>query len=492
MVIDKIMQLAREQPDKLAAVQDGRRYSYAELALWIARVRIHLQDEAIAGHGVAVLCIDRLLDAWVVGLALRSLGLTTIVAINADHIEQLQLPDIACVVTMASEDRTVLRARAELRRWHLVIVSGRYEQQAGMGQVATVASDKAGGHIMITSGTTGVYKKVLRDAEAEVSLLPLHAAINFIDGQSVVYASNFGLWTAGGYRWPLIAWSMGGAVVFHQQSDIDRPLREHPITHVFSIPTMLSSLLDKLPGDFQRNDSLHLLVTGGALPKALALAARQRLTRNICSVLASTEALTLAVTPVETDEDLHWHRIHPAREAQVVDDAHQPLPAGRVGMVRIRILDGLQGYLGDATATTEFFRDGWFYPGDLGEFAADGRLSLHGRTADVVNILGSKIATGPIERALQDRLGAEGVCVLNLRPDGDDEEIHIAVETKKPLTHEQCQAALLNELSVFARVHVHFDLIATLPRNTMGKVLRQELRRRLLTNRATAITAVIP
>jgi len=52
-------------------------------------------------------------------------------------------------------------------------------------------------------------------------------------------------------------------------------------------------------------------------------------------------------------------------------------------------------------ATRDFFRDGYFYPGDVGLFGPDGRLSLRGRVSEVVNVLGLKIATGGIEQALQ-------------------------------------------------------------------------------------------
>ena len=58
-------------------------------------------------------------------------------------------------------------------------------------------------------------------------------------------------------------------------------------------------------------------------------------------------------------EDLLWHRIHPSREVQVVDPADKVLPPGQDGFVRIRIDDGLDGYLDDPPATRELFRDGY-------------------------------------------------------------------------------------------------------------------------------------
>ena len=66
-----------------------------------------------------------------------------------------------------------------------------------------------------------------------------------------------------------------------------------------------------------------------------------------------------------------------------------------------------------------------FYTGDVGVFGPDGRMSLRGRVSDVVNVLGTKIATGGIEQALQDRLGAEGICILSLPDHHGDEQIHL-------------------------------------------------------------------
>jgi acyl-coenzyme A synthetase/AMP-(fatty) acid ligase len=188
----------------------------------------------------------------------------------------------------------------------------------------------------------------------------------------------------------------------------------------------------------------------------------------------------MAVTPLEQPDDLHWHRIHPSREVQVVDEAGNVLGPGTEGLVRVRIIDGLSGYLDDEVATRRFFRDGYFYPGDVGMLGHDGRLSLRGRASDVINVLGDKIATDPIERALQDRLGAEGVCILSIESTGADDEIHVVIQSRRPIEPPEIEVAGNAELGAIKGVPVRIVFIEKLPRNEMGKIERLVLKRQLI------------
>jgi len=250
----------------------------------------------------------------------------------------------------------------------------------------------------------------------------------------------------------------------------------HPgITHVFATPRLLSQILTAAEA-LRRDDAMRLFVGSGPLSQAVWELARQRLTSRIYTSAGATEALQYALTPIGGPEDLRWHRILPSREVQVVDEADRILPAGQVGRVRVRLLDGMrQSYLHDEEASRAFFRDGYFYPGDLGVFRSDGRLALHGRVTDVVNILGSKIAAGPIEEALQHKLGVSGVCVFSVENEAAEEELHVAIETGRPIDQTRLADALGHELQGAPIAHVHF--IAALPRNDMGKIQRDVLKK---------------
>jgi len=398
---------------------------------------------------------------------------------RAEEIGLLGLEGVSCVVTVGTEEHTQLVKQAAGAPWRPVVAAaeGLPDSYAGPIPDLPPAAHPAAGHVLLTSGTTGVFKKILRDAQAEVSTIDLHARINNIDPGSMVYVRDFPLSTAGGYRWPLMTWSEGATVVFQQGGGFERPYRLPGLTHAFATPAALAFLLRAEARNLPRNDGMRLFVTGGAMTRAMASAAREILTSQVFTVLASTEALTLGVTLLEDLDELPWHLIHPLREVQVVDEAGLPLPPGETGLVRARVLDGLSGYVGDDAASRKFFRDGYFYSGDLGTFRPDGRLALNGRVTDVVNVMGNKISTSAIERQLQDGLAANGVCVLSLPGPDCEEEVHVVIERPQKLTRAELEEISKGPLRIFPRLRFHG--VAALPRNAMGKVQRLLVKQRL-------------
>jgi acyl-coenzyme A synthetase/AMP-(fatty) acid ligase len=481
VAISRIFEQARQTPGKIALVSNGVSFSYGDFARLVEGFRQALGRQMLPTNSLAVVDVDDPLDAWSIGLALRGLGLTTVALREAEELSTLGLGSISCVVTSEADTRPASPESSVANLWRAICVPRDFRLSAMQGPVPDIPATTAipAGHILLTSGTTGTYKKILRDATMEALGIPLHAEINGISDQSVVYVANFGLWTAGGYRWPLITWSVGGTVVFHQEMDLHSPLAQHDMTHIFTTPAALEALLDGSKGALRRNDTTRLMVTGGALSRVTMERAKRLLTQQVYSVLASTEALTVAITPLNQPDDLLWHSIHPSREVQVVDEADKVLGPWQEGLVRIRIIDGLRGYYDDDTATRAFFHDGYFYPGDVGMLGDDGRLSLRGRASDVVNVLGDKVATGPIERALQEKLGVTEVCIISAKDAEGGDEIFIVVQSVKSPGHAEVQSALSSELGALKRLPVRVVVVERLPRNDMGKVKRVELRRQL-------------
>jgi len=220
---------------------------------------------------------------------------------------------------------------------------------------------------------------------------------------------------------------------------------------------------------------LLLSAAGAPLTRSLADAARVQLSPNIYSSIASTEVGILGLTRIDTAEDLDSHQIHPSIEVQIVDDSDRPLPPGRVGVIRVRAADGVNGYMDDEEGSRQIFRHGFFYPGDLGEFAANGRLVLHGRASSVIMVRGNKLPAEPIERALQEKLSAEAVCIVSMPGDSDLEDVHVVIQPRGAIGVAEVRAAIGASLPLSGAIRIH--TIREMPRNEMGKIDRIAVRR---------------
>jgi acyl-coenzyme A synthetase/AMP-(fatty) acid ligase len=276
-----------------------------------------------------------------------------------------------------------------------------------------------------------------------------------------------------------MTWSPSGAVVFEQTAAWWRALAWPGLTHEVVTPWQLGQLMDLDPSAFIPRPGLQLMVTAGALTPALADETVRRLTPNILIDVASTETSIWAAALARSPDDLRWQAPFDDRPVEVVDEAGEPVPVGRYGIVRMRTKDiDPLAYLGDPAATAAAFKDGWFYPGDLGILRADGRLSLQGRNADVIVAAGEKRPAAIWEQALQERLACEAVCLVSGAFASGVEELHVFVETRRPIPSAELAAAVRETLVGFAEYRVH--PVASLPRTPTGKVRRLALTQMLI------------
>lgn len=78
-------------------------------------------------------------------------------------------------------------------------------------------------------------------------------------------------------------------------------------------------------------------------------------------------------------------------EVEIVDDNLHPRKPGELGTVRVRNTYMVDGYVNAPDATQKAFRDGWFYPGDIGCWGPNGDLDILGRDDEVLNVGGYKM-----------------------------------------------------------------------------------------------------
>ncbi|MFI4933215.1 MAG: class I adenylate-forming enzyme family protein [Caulobacterales bacterium] len=481
MIAELIFDWARKTPDRTAIVVNGQPCSYRSFAEFIAVARGFFARRDCVGPGVAVVASHHLVDFWVISAALRSLGLTTIAAQSVEAIGQLGLPGLRFVVTTVGENWEGLEQLCATKGLRLLKMDPEGEAPLDLDAAAPC---QPGGHILQTSGTTGVYKNVLIDPSFEPEFTRRRVHDSGVTRDSVVNLFGMGGWTGGGYKSAVAVWWVGATAVIDQRSVRHLALLYPGITHALLTPAMLDAILAAPEGSFPRNPAMRLNVTGGTLTQTQIDAAKARITPQLYNGLGATETSTFGYTPLDTPDDHRWHLLVPGVAVEIVDDFDQPLPRGELGRVRVSTKGGPTSYLHDEEATRAFFKDGFFYPGDLGVIRADGRMALHGRFTDVINMNGLKISPAPVEDRLREALGVRGVCLLSMQNERGEEEIHVIIESRIPIDSRELSAALRLELSGFPQGHVHY--VPALPRNSMGKLLRLAAREQAVARMAAA------
>ncbi|MHA6764369.1 acyl-CoA synthetase [Streptacidiphilus sp. PAMC 29251] len=138
------------------------------------------------------------------------------------------------------------------------------------------------------------------------------------------------------------------------------------------------------------------------------------------------------------------------------------------------------GYLGrpDADAETRT-ADGWFRTGDVAVIGPDGFHRIVGRASvDLIKSGGFRIGAGEVEAALRDHPAVLDAAVVGA-PDADLGQTVVAfVIPRGPVTGEQLTAFVAERLSVHKRPR-RVLLVDDLPRNALGKVLKQQLLQQL-------------
>ena len=168
-------------------------------------------------------------------------------------------------------------------------------------------------------------------------------------------------------------------------------------------------------------------------------------------------------------------------EVRVVDEQDRELPATQIGEIVVRGDVVMAGYWDQPEATSETLRGGWLHTGDLGSFDADGALTLHDRSKDLIISGGMNVYPREVEETLLRHPGVAATSVVG-RPDPEWGEVVVAFIVVSPNRPSPVAAELdelcLDHIARYKRPK-EYHFVDVLPTNDYGKVLKRELRNRL-------------
>lgn len=354
--------------------------------------------------------------------------------------------------------------------------------------------------LMYTAGTTGKPKGVPLRHSGFISyvLQNVDPVSPDISEKNIL---TMPLYHVAGIQSMLAAVYGGRTLVLMRQFEIEewfKTIEKEKVNRAMLVPTMLKYVVDH--PDFAKHDLSSLkVITYGAAPmpfEVITKAIRLLPWVQFINAFGQTEtASTIAalgpedhvLQGSEEEKEKKLRRLTqsigrplPDVEVKIVDDAGKEVPRGEAGDIVARGPRIMTGYWQDEEKTKQAFTpDGWLITKDKGWMDEDGYIFLMGRGDDIIIRAGENIAPGEIENVLAEHPAVEEAAVIGA-PDEEWGQVPVAVVVLKKgnsATEKEMIEHCHSKLASFKRP-TRVCFVDELPRNTLGKILKNELRER--------------
>jgi acyl-CoA synthetase (AMP-forming)/AMP-acid ligase II len=513
LTIPRTVLRAAERFGDRAALEDGDvRLSFAELAdAGLRACRAFLGAGVDPGDRVSIWAPN--IAEWVVAaIGLQAAGgvlvplSTRFKAAEAGYVLRRSGARLLCTVgeflgvdyaaLLAGEELPALREIVTLRGssaratpWSEFLARGERVPASHARERALAVGPEDLSDIIFTSGTTGNPKGVMTCHGQNLRVFDVWSrGAGIREGDRYLIVNPF--FHTFGYKagW-LACLQVGATAIPHAVFDAGAVLErigKDRISVLPGAPTLYQSLLahpDRAKVDLS---SLRVAVTGAA-PVPVELIERMRrelgfevvVTAYGLTESSGTVTMCLPSDDAETISTTSGRPI-PGVEVRCVAEDGRELPRGEAGEIQVRGFNVMRGYWGDPEETANAVdAEGWLHTGDVGVMDARGYLRITDRIKDMFIVGGFNCYPAEIENLMYGHGGIAQVAVVGV-PDERQGEVGMAFVVPKPGTAPTPEAivAWCREHMANYKVPRRVEIVAALPTNASGKVLKYELRRR--------------
>jgi len=276
----------------------------------------------------------------------------------------------------------------------------------------------------------------------------------------------------------------GSKMIWFSRFDPRATIARLPQASVFmGVPTLYVRMLSESALTRSSCSNMRLFISGSApLLTETFQAWRERTGHTILERYGMSETVMLTSNPYR-DED--GQRMGgsvgfalPGVGVRVRDDKAGLCTPGEIGGIEVRGPNVFSGYWRMPEKTAEdFTADGWFKTGDVGLMDEAGRLTIVGRSKDLIISGGYNVYPAEIEGVINDMSGVAESAVIGV-PHPDFGEAVVAVVIPRPgavLNADSMVSTLKARIANF-KVPKRVIVQDELPRNAMGKVQKNLLR----------------
>jgi malonyl-CoA/methylmalonyl-CoA synthetase len=274
----------------------------------------------------------------------------------------------------------------------------------------------------------------------------------------------------------------GGAMHLLPRFDIDAVFATLPrCSAMMAVPTFYTRMLQdqRLTPEAMRHMRLF---TSGSAP-LLAETHREWKARTGHDIL---ERYGMTETNMLTSNPYEGERVPgsvgfalPGVELRIADpETGAPIAVGEVGMIEVKGPNVFKGYWRMPEKTrAEFRADGFFITGDLGKVGGDGRVTIVGRGKDLVITGGYNVYPKEVESEIDALPGVIESAVIGVpHPDFGEGVTAVVIKNDTSALDERSVIKALEGRLAKYKCPKRVVFVDALPRNTMGKVLKNELR----------------
>lgn len=474
--LDRLEDLAAQQPDAPAVTCQGDTVTRAELLNLGNNLALYLADQGVKEGDMVTVAVPNSIDFFIAYVAAWRLGATP-----QPISSRLPQRELDALIDLANPSAIV------------GVTHGEYPGRTCV-PFGFRAPDGDASHLphLISSawkaptsgGSTGRPKLIV---SGDPAALDPNAPVPLLMDPGGCLVMPGPLYHNGPAVWSCQAWLHGLHVVLLPKFDAEETLRaieEHRGSVLYMVPTMMKRIL-RLPDDVRlKYDMSSLRVVwhlAEPCPEWLKQAWIDWLgAEKIFELYAGTEAQTAT-----TISGVEWlaHRGSVGRvipgTVKITAENGDDLPVGEMGEVWMRSLreSPTYRYVG---ATARTLEGGWESLGDMGRLDEEGYLYLGDRASDMILSGGANIYPAEIESALQEHPDVRSCAVIGLPDEDKGNIVYVIVEADKKQISEDDLKAFLGERLVAYKVPRTFEFVDTPLRDDAGKVRRSALRQERL------------
>lgn len=342
--------------------------------------------------------------------------------------------------------------------------------------------------IIYTSGTTGRPKGATQTHRSILSNVASLCEINRIDSDDRLLCAlplfnNFALNVV-----MMSTFYSGASMIVTDRFEAEKVLdhmTRHGATYFAGTPTMFVYLLQSYDKDRHAVGTLRVVNSGGAhCPAALLREVEETFGVIHMDGYGQTEGCGFTtINPLQGVRKPESVGIPIANiQIKIVDDNDRELAPDEVGeIVEKGDVFSVHGYWRRPEINTEVYRNGWFHSGDLGYLDSDGYLYVVDRKQDLIITGGANIYPVEIEEVLYTHPAVALAAVIGIPDDvkGELAKAFIVLKEGMTATDKEIINFVRGKIAKFKAPRM-VEFVDALPQGPTGKILKRELRARVL------------